>query len=429
MKKRMKRILAAVLACTMVLMLAACGGKGSEEKKEESADSGKKILRVLNWGTAEEAQIAQDAIDRFTGNHSDVEVKQTTVPVDSWSDFIQKWISMTTSGETPDVINIGLEAARMAVENDLLLPLDEIVEGDEQLSKLKGEYAESLLNGFSVDGKLYGLPNGTQTMVMYYNKKMFDDAKIDYPKDGWTWDEFLEDAKKLTKDDGSVYGYGLSSSYFQLTPWWSTNDAYPTTDDYSAPDLNSANMVEAVEFLNGMVEDKVTPDPISSDVYSMFASKQLAMVGAGRWCLNTWMDAGLTNDDFDCVQWPVNKKEGSVYGGAAWCVSASTPEKDLAVDLLKELVSDEYLKANAAGGQQVPPTESLATDTEIMGTTPDNIMGIWKAVTIADPVAAPTFFGDIEQGLLRGLEEVFSGEKEPKAALDDAQAQVESAIK
>lgn len=39
----------------------------------------------------------------------------------------------------------------------------------------------------------------------------------------------------------------------------------------------------------------------------------------------------------------------------------------------------------------MPPTESLATDTEIMGTTPDNIEGIWKAVTVASPVAAPTY--------------------------------------
>ncbi len=432
MKKRMNRILAAVMAGAMILSMAACGGSGGsdagDKKEQGGADSGKKILRVLNWGTAEEAQIAQDAIDRFTADHSDVEVKQTSVPVDSWSDFIQKWISMTTSGETPDVINIGLEAARMAVENDLLLPLDDIVDGDEQLSKLKEEYAESLLDGFSVDGKLYGLPNGTQTMVMYYNKKMFDDAKIAYPQDGWTWDEFLEDARKLTKEDGSVYGYGLSSSYFQLTPWWSTNDAYPTTEDYAKPALNSNGMVESVEFLNSLVKDKLTPDPISSDVYSMFASKQLAMVGAGRWVLNTWKDAGLTNDDFDCVQWPVKKKDSSVYGGAAWTISASTSEKELAIDLLKELVSDEYLKANAAGGQQVPPTSTLATDTEIMGTTPDNIQGIWKAVTIAAPVAAPTYFGDIEQGLLRGLEEVFSGAKEPKEALDEAQSQVESAI-
>lgn len=427
MKKHMKRWLAVILLGVMVLSLAACGGGG--EKKEGGTDSKGKTLRVLNWGTAEEEQIAADVIARFNEKNPDVEVKQTCVPVDSWSDFIQKWISMTTSGEAPDVINIGLEAARMAVENELLMPLDEIVDGDEDLARLKEEYAESLINGFTVDGKLYGLPNGTQTMVMYYNKKMFDDAGIAYPQDGWTWDEFLEDAKKLTKEDGSVYGYGLSSSYFQLTPWWSTNDAYPTTEDYSGPALNSENMVESVEFLDSLVEAKVTPDPISSDVYSMFASKQLAMVGAGRWVLNTWKDAGLTNEDFDCVQWPVNKKESSVYGGAAWSVSASTEEKELAVELLKELVSDEFLRANAAGGQQVPPTESLATDTEIMGTTPDNILGIWKAVTIAEPVAAPTYFGDIEQGLLRGLEEVFSGGKQPKDALDDVQAEVESIIK
>ena len=55
-------------------------------------------------------------------------------------------------------------------------------------------------------------------------------------------------------------------------------------------------------------------------------------------------------------------------------------------------------------------------------------MGIWKAVTIADPIAAPSYFGDLEQTFLRELEEVFSGAKEPQAAMDDAQAQVQSAI-
>ena len=57
-----------------------------------------------------------------------------------------------------------------------------------------------------------------------------------------------------------------------------------------------------------MVDKKVTPDPISSDVYTMFSSGQLAMVGAGRWVLNTWQDAGMKN--FDCVQWPKKTEEG-----------------------------------------------------------------------------------------------------------------------
>ena len=425
MRRTWKKLATLLLAGTVLVSTTACGGGETSGKQK---DTGNKVLRVLNWGNTEEEKIANEAIARFNENNTDVEVKQTCVPVTSWSDFIQKWITMSTSGEAPDVINIGLEAVQMAVSNDLLMPLDEIVSEDQDLSKVKEEYAPVLLDGFSVDDNLYGLPNGTQTMVMYYNKTMFDEAGLEYPKDGWTWDEFYEDAKKLTKSDGSVYGFGLSSSYFQLTPWWSTNNT-ALVDENQNPALNSKKMVESVEFLDKLVKEKVTPDPISSDVYTMFSSKQLAMVGAGRWVLNTWQDAGLTNADFDCVQWPVNEKEGSVFGGAAWCISKNTENKELSIELLKSLVSEETLKAVAAGGQQVPPTESLATDTEIMGTTPDNIEGIWKAVTVASPVAAPTYFGDLEQTTLRCMEEVFSGGKDVQQALDDAQKEVEEKAK
>ena len=425
MRRTWKKLATLLLAGTVLVSTTACGGGETSGKQK---DTGNKVLRVLNWGNTEEEKIANEAIARFNENNPDVEVKQTCVPVTSWSDFIQKWITMSTSGEAPDVINIGLEAVQMAVSNDLLMPLDEIVSEDQDLSKVKEEYAPVLLDGFSVDDNLYGLPNGTQTMVMYYNKTMFDEAGLEYPKDGWTWDEFYEDAKKLTKSDGSVYGFGLSSSYFQLTPWWSTNNT-ALVDENQNPALNSKKMVESVEFLDKLVKEKVTPDPISSDVYTMFSSKQLAMVGAGRWVLNTWQDAGLTNADFDCVQWPVNEKEGSVFGGAAWCISKNTENKELSIELLKSLVSEETLKAVAAGGQQVPPTESLATDTEIMGTTPDNIEGIWKAVTVASPVAAPTYFGDLEQTTLRCMEEVFSGGKDVQQALDDAQREVEEKAK
>lgn len=425
MRRTWKKLATLLLAGTVLVSTTACGGGETSGKQK---DTGNKVLRVLNWGNTEEEKIANEAIARFNENNPDVEVKQTCVPVTSWSDFIQKWITMSTSGEAPDVINIGLEAVQMAVSNDLLMPLDEIVSEDQDLSKVKEEYAPVLLDGFSVDDNLYGLPNGTQTMVMYYNKTMFDEAGLEYPKDGWTWDEFYEDAKKLTKSDGSVYGFGLSSSYFQLTPWWSTNNT-ALVDENQNPALNSKKMVESVEFLDKLVKEKVTPDPISSDVYTMFSSKQLAMVGAGRWVLNTWQDAGLTNADFDCVQWPVNEKEGSVFGGAAWCISKNTENKELSIELLKSLVSEETLKAVAAGGQQVPPTESLATDTEIMGTTPDNIEGIWKAVTVASQVAAPTYFGDLEQTTLRCMEEVFSGGKDVQQALDDAQKEVEEKAK
>lgn len=437
MGKSISNIVSLILVTAMVFSLTACkstdsttdstainGGKEETTAKDTAKNSAGTKLKVLNWGSTEEEKIANDAINRFKALNPDVEVEQTCVPVDSWSDFIQKWTTMITSGEAPDVINLGLEGARMAISNDLLLPLDDIVAADPGLSKLKEEYAPSLLEGFSDGGTLYGLPGGTQTMVMYYNKDIFDQKGIAYPKDGWTWDDFMETAKALT--DKSVYGYGLSNTYFQLTPWWTTNSAYPVSGDYKEPTLTSEGMIESVTYLKKLVDEGVTPDPISSDVYTMFSSWQVAMVGAGRWVLNTWQDAGMKN--FDCVQWPQNTEAGSVYGGSAWTIGSSSKNQKLAAALLKELVSDETLTAVAAGGQQIPPTEILANNPEIMGTVPENISGLWKAVTISSPVAAPTFYGDLEQSLIRATENVFSGSMSVEDAMKQAQSEVEAAV-
>ena len=57
-----------------------------------------------------------------------------------------------------DVISLGLEAVNMAVSNDLLVPLDDIITDDEELTAKKDQYAPSLLEGFTVNDSLYGLP-------------------------------------------------------------------------------------------------------------------------------------------------------------------------------------------------------------------------------------------------------------------------------
>jgi len=435
----MRVLLVFALIFIIAFTAAACGTNSTEQSdtvSKESDNSSDSIgrsdeteeitIRMLNWGNTQEEQIAEDAIARFNEKYPNVKVEQTCVPVDSWSDFIQKWVSMCTSGEAPDLINVGLEAMQMAVENDLLISLDNIITEDADIAARLEEIPESLQTGFSIDGSLYGIAKGTQTMVIYYNKNIFDEKSIEYPQEGWTWDDFYETAESLT--DGEMYGFGLSSAYFQLSPWWITNSAYPVSDDYSTPTLNSEGMVETVTFLQKLVENKITPDPISSDVYTMFASQQIAMVGAGRWCLGTWQEAGLTADDFDCVQWPENTEAGTVYGGSAWCIGSQTENVDTVVALLKEMLSDETLTASAVGGQDIPPTQALATDSEIMGTVPNNIGGLWEAITRATPVAAPTFFGDLEQALLRGMENIFSGSMTPQDALDQAQSEVEGIL-
>ena len=383
-------------------------------------------LNVLNWGNAEEEKVFLDAIARFNEKYPDVTVEHTIVPVESWSDFIQKWVTMIGSGKAPDLTNIAIEGFQMAVANNLVMPLDEVVKADADMSAQLPGFAKSLLDGFSHDGKLYGIPNGTQTMVVYYNKAIFDAKGIPYPKDGWTWEDFRKTAIALT--DGDVYGWGLPISNWHMAPFWITNGAYPCTDDYSKPTLNSEGMVEALTFLSNLIlVDKCAPDPTGIDVYAQFAAGKIAMVGAGRWTLASWLKDGF--DTFDCVSWPVNKASGSVYGGAAWTVNPNTPHKEEAIALLKEFTSTQTLSATALLGQQIPPMESLATDPAIMGNTPENIgQKLWSTITASKPIAAPTFFGQLEQALVRAVQNTCAGTMTAADALNQAQQEVEAEL-
>ena len=70
-----------------------------------------------------------------------------------------------------------------------------------------------------------------------------------------------------------------SCTYFQLTPWWSTNNAALVGEDGETPTVNSEGIVEAVDFLNGMYKDGICPEPISSDGYPC-----LQQSGCYGWC-------------------------------------------------------------------------------------------------------------------------------------------------
>ena len=409
----MKKLVAIMLVLALVLSLSI----GFAESI---------TLNVLNWGNSEEEAVFKDAIARFNEKYPDVVVEHTIVPVESWSDFIQKWVTMIGSSNAPDLTNIAIEGFQMAVANDLVMPLDDVISGDADMSAQLPEFAQSLLDGFSYDGKLYGIPNGTQTMVVYYNKALFDAKGLAYPQDGWTWEQFRQTAIALT--DGDVYGWGLPISNWHMAPFWITNGAYPCSADYSAPTLNTPEMVEALTFLSNLVlVDKCAPDPTGVDVYAQFAAGKIAMVGAGRWTLASWLKEGF--DTFDCVSWPMNKVQISVYGGAAWTVNPNTQHKAEAIALLKEFTSAATLSATAKLGQQIPPMASLATDPAIMGNMPENIgQKLWNTITTSKPIAAPMFFGQLEKALVRAVENTFAGVMTAQEALDQAQQEVEAEL-
>ncbi|WP_153057392.1 extracellular solute-binding protein, partial [Streptococcus suis] len=73
-------------------------------------------------------------------------------------------------------------------------------------------FPDGLNEIYNINGKQYAIPKDFDTIGLWYNKKLFDEAGIPYPDDTWDWNKLKEVAKKLTKPDGSQYGFGAGLS-------------------------------------------------------------------------------------------------------------------------------------------------------------------------------------------------------------------------
>ncbi|RKN76019.1 ABC transporter substrate-binding protein [Paenibacillus ginsengarvi] len=77
-------------------------------------------------------------------------------------------------------------------------------------------FRPGVVEGFSDNGQVYGLPYATNTNALYYNEELFDKFGVSYPKDGLYWDDVLSLARKMTRMEGGVQykGYDYFMNYW-----------------------------------------------------------------------------------------------------------------------------------------------------------------------------------------------------------------------
>lgn len=132
----------------------------------------------------------------------------------SGGDFATSVKMASIAGEQMDVIATGTNKMERANPDTLYLPLDDFVAKDGwDLAKEYGDYTEQ----FRVNGKLYSIPRAVAPDGVWYNKKYFEEAGLPDPASGdWTWEQFFQAAKKLTKydDKGNIVRYGIQDWMF-----------------------------------------------------------------------------------------------------------------------------------------------------------------------------------------------------------------------
>jgi len=202
-KHRLSIILSTVLASTLIL--SGCGNSGSESSAGKT-DKGATTIKYYNWDN-EAQQAGTDAmLQEFMDQNPDIKVEHVVlVPGDS-VEMLKKLDFLISSGEAIDVIQFpSLGGVLERAERGALAPLNEFYEKESLVPE-----DEYFVNP-KLDDKYYGMQYTKSTNYVMLNKDALDEAGLEVPKYGWTWDDYREYAKKLTKGEGVDKRYG---SYF-----------------------------------------------------------------------------------------------------------------------------------------------------------------------------------------------------------------------
>jgi len=181
----------------------------------------------------------------------------------------------------PDVVFMYPTALPAWVELDALEPLDAFVAQSPNVSP--DDYFEVMLDTFSYNGRLYGLPKDASASIVEYNVDLFNRYGLEHPQPDWTWDDLLKAGKALTRDldgDGRIDQWGMN----QPLEWWAfvwQNGGRVLDESGTRCMLLEPEAVEALEFWAALRwQHGVTPTPAAAaDVnpFTMFALERVAM--------------------------------------------------------------------------------------------------------------------------------------------------------
>jgi multiple sugar transport system substrate-binding protein len=203
-----KAVLGSALAATLVL--AGCSAS-PDSRSSSGFDPNEKItLEMSWWGDDNRAALFDQVITQFEEKYPNITVTQT--PVGSPDDLFNRLATDFGGGGTtaPDVFALGGAKPQEYGSVGALLDLATVAD----VAHID-KYPDFSTTSATVDGKLYGLPTGGNATAAFINTDIFNQAGVDVPKDGWTWNDLIKAANKigsagLTNASGApIYGVDL----------------------------------------------------------------------------------------------------------------------------------------------------------------------------------------------------------------------------
>ena len=340
------------------------------------AAKGPVTIDFLAWGDNADVPAWDKVSKDYMAKNPNVTVKVTAI-ADPGNNLYPKLQTMFAGGTPPDVSSFQGWEWQTYSDKNLLVPLDDYIKKS-NLMNIYPDGVSSVEVSTQRKGKRYLAPLQMATMVMFYAKKPFQDAGIPFPKDDWTFDQFLEIAKKLTKADGTnkMYGYQANGSWFRDIGWIVgtgkrefDNIVDPKKAMFSQPDV--ANMVQIVasDVYNTL---KISPTPADqSGGANTIQTGNCAMKYEGPWFLPQLNTPKLREDkkavEFDVVLMPTFKDPNRTHRG--WSEGVALPKTskspDPSWDFVAFMAGEEGNRTYSQTSGRIPNSAKLVKESWI----------------------------------------------------------------
>ena len=426
----MKKIISLLLVLAMALTLVACGGKAEApaateapkaEAPAEAPAAAEKVevnMIAAQYGNETAAWWA-DFVAKFNEANPDINL---VVDVVSWNDIYTVVNTRIANGEAPDLLNIDVFADYQA--DGLLLPAEDWCSAETYAKFFPSFLAESV-----VDDVVWAVPDLASARALYYNKDILDAAGVAVPT---TWEELKAACEAIKAYDANIYPWGVDMTTDEgqaCFAYYAWNNGGGFVDADGNWTLNSAENVEAVEFITGLVNAGLTnTDPTTEtryDLQEMFAAGKLAMmVGPNQ--ISSYV-AGTENPiNFGIASIPANEGKATSSVGVMYrFMCFDNDYSDAEMEAIKKffdffyedkrysdwVIMEDFLPATSAGGAIMAEADPAAAAwIEIVGSAQFY-------------PAAKAEWADVKQGVINVLQQGLLGQ-DVQGLLDALQAEI-----
>lgn len=381
----MKTALPIILLAALLMTLAACSFEASdspsqstlEDRDESSVDPQKKDEITLKFFTAladrsnGAGKVEQELIDAYMAENTGVKIEVEALQDEPYKSKIKVYAS---NNGLPDIMQTWGQASfiKPLIDNDLLM---ELYPSDFEAS---GFMAGST-DGFSKEGKLYGLPRSTDFLVIYYNQKIFNDYGVQVPQ---TLDE-LKTAIK-TFHDNRINPIAVNGMDLWSFPIWFEYEQQRQSGDFTKMDealagqgkFTDDNFLAAAKEMREFVDIGAFADGYLTADYgaarNLFGQGKAAMYMMGNW------ESGLATDENFSQEFRYNvgafAYPASVLGkstataawfGGGYSISQTTKHPEEAIKFLKYFFKpDNWAKKEWMSGAGTPASKFELTGNE-----------------------------------------------------------------